>query len=181
MNVTPTEYASSAIAYTNVFSFDQGGVIDQYDRPIDFAGQILEADMQFNPSEMFSTNTPTPADRFDIQAIATHEIGHFIGLDHSTQISSTMFPFSIHGVNYARSVALDDIAGVSSIYPRAEFSSKGTLTGTVRRLRILRSMEPWWLPLILRECRLRVLLRTPQASTPLPDWIRVRTPSMRSR
>src|SRR6185369_16683460 len=50
-NLTPTEYASSAIAYTNVFSFDQGGVIDQYDRPVDFAGQILEADMQFNPSE----------------------------------------------------------------------------------------------------------------------------------
>ena len=157
-NVTAAEYGSTAIAFTNVFSFDQGGVIDQYDRPIDFAGQILEADIVFNPSLQFSTSSTAVTNRFDMQTIATHEIGHFLGMDHSGQISSTMFPYSIQGVTYARTLSTDDIAGVSSVYPKAEFLSKSTLSGTTTAARpwILSRLLTCWTKL---SCLLEVVVQ----------------------
>ena len=44
-------------------------------------GQIFDADIVFNGAQPFAT-APTSG-RFDIQSIATHEVGHFIGLDHA--------------------------------------------------------------------------------------------------
>ena len=131
-NVTANEYQSGALGLTLVYSFDQGGVVDQLARPIDFAGQIMEADIMFNPAVAFSTNTVTPGDRIDLQSVATHEIGHLLGLDHTTILSATMFPTLTAGASYARVLSPDDIAGVSTLYPQASFSSKGTISGSVR-------------------------------------------------
>jgi hypothetical protein len=131
-NLTPAEYGSSALALTFDYSFDQGGVTDQFDRPVDFAGQILEADIMFNPATQFSTSAATAADKIDLQAVATHEVGHFLGLDHTSMLSATMFPYLILGTSSARVLSNDDIAGASLLYPSAAFSSKGTLSGTVR-------------------------------------------------
>jgi len=131
-NITPQQYGSSALAFTTTFTIDQGGVVDQFDRPVDFPGQIMEADIMFNPSTQFSTNATTPATLFDLQSVAIHEIGHLLGLDHTNLVSSVMFPTLIAGVNYARTLTTDDIAGISTIYPSAAFNAKGTLSGTVR-------------------------------------------------
>lgn len=82
-----------------------------------------------------------------------HEFGHFSGLDHS-QINDicflalecttsrvlglpTMFPVLLRrgeapGVNFASTLAVDDIAWISRLYPDASFSSNfGTISGTV--------------------------------------------------
>jgi Matrixin/Carboxypeptidase regulatory-like domain len=131
-NLSASEYGSSALGLTMTYFFDQGGVVDEFNRPIDFAGQILEADIFFNPEVQFSTSATTPPDKIDLQSVATHEVGHLLGLDHSSILSATMFPFMTNGTTYARVLSTDDIAGVSTIYPTASFASKGTLTGTVR-------------------------------------------------
>ncbi|MCK4548812.1 MAG: Ig-like domain-containing protein, partial [Candidatus Krumholzibacteria bacterium] len=53
-------------------------------------GQIIDADMIFNP--MMSFKTPTSGiSGLDIQSIATHEAGHLFGIAHSAVRSSTMF------------------------------------------------------------------------------------------
>ncbi len=52
-------------------------------------GQIIDADMIFNPAMSFST--PSSGSGLDIQSIATHEAGHLFGIAHSAVRSSTMY------------------------------------------------------------------------------------------
>ncbi len=76
-------------------------------------GKITEADINFNPSYSWSTN-PTGA-QFDIQTIFTHELGHALGLGHSTSSTAVMKPtFSHH--ERLRTISSDDISGIDAIY-----------------------------------------------------------------
>ncbi len=57
-----------------------------------------------------------PAAGLDLQGVATHEIGHTLGLGHTTASGATMQP-AISGTGTgARSIAADDSAGVQFIY-----------------------------------------------------------------
>jgi hypothetical protein len=86
---------------------------------------------------------------FDRRSTEVHELGHTLGLAHSTvgfsvgkdgaldaELESqvpTMHPFSITGTE-RRSLEADDIAALSELYPDASFAtSTGTITGTVTR------------------------------------------------
>lgn len=78
-----------------------------------FAGQILDADILFNPAIKFTTDGSS---NNDLQTVATHEIGHFLGLDHSAVVKAVMFPFaapSEHTLSY------DDVAVISTLYPKS--------------------------------------------------------------
>ena len=46
-------------------------------------GEILESDIFFNSTFQWSVAPGGEAGRFDVQSIATHESGHFLGLGHS--------------------------------------------------------------------------------------------------
>jgi len=135
-NVSVAQYGSGALGLTLVSSFDVGGagVIDEFGRNVEFPGQIMEADIMFNPQELFSTNPTTPTERYDLESVAVHEIGHLLGLDHTSIVGSTMFPTIGAGLNYAKTLSTDDTAGVSSIYPSSSFNSKGSISGTIRTM-----------------------------------------------
>jgi hypothetical protein len=51
---------------------------------------------------------------FDVETVALHEIGHLLGLDHSSVVGSVMFP-SYGGVR--RALTQDDIDGIRRLYP----------------------------------------------------------------
>ncbi|GJM21853.1 MAG: hypothetical protein DHS20C15_17680 [Planctomycetota bacterium] len=53
---------------------------------------------------------------FDIQNIATHEIGHSLGLDHSGSGSATMAPSASAGSESERSITTDDRNGIQAVY-----------------------------------------------------------------
>lgn len=53
----------------------------------------------------------------DLQGVATHEIGHLLGLDHSPVQSATMF-YAYTGGDGARSLHQDDRDGVCALYTR---------------------------------------------------------------
>ncbi|PYS53345.1 MAG: hypothetical protein DMG13_13110 [Acidobacteria bacterium] len=138
-NLTSSDWSalgvgSGVLAFT-IFSWaDRGGpgVVDSLGRAVSFAGQMTEADIAFNPAYEFSTEATVPSDKVDFQSVVTHEIGHFLGLDHSPIVASTMYWILDEGLSTPRTLWTDDIAGVSSIYPSASFSLKATLSGTVR-------------------------------------------------
>ena len=114
-------------------------------------GEILESDVFFNASFPWSVASGGEQGRYDLQSIATHEGGHFIGLGHSalgeTELrpdgggrrliaaGAVMFPIAFSaGDISARTLRADDIAGVSDIYPNGDFrASTGSLQGTVKK------------------------------------------------
>jgi hypothetical protein len=112
-------------------------------------GEIVESDVFFNSIFTWSTATGGEAGRFDLRSVATHEIGHFVGLGHSalgeTEIrpeggrrvlasGAVMFPISLgRGTIADRTLQPDDIAGVSDLYPDGGFQdATGALSGRVR-------------------------------------------------
>jgi hypothetical protein len=54
-----------------------------------------------------------------IEDIATHELGHALGLNHSTAADATMYPSYGYCSQSFRTLASDDIAGAKSLYPAA--------------------------------------------------------------
>jgi len=111
-------------------------------------GHTLDADLVFNDHEFFSSIsspglTPAPAGQtsVDLQAVLTHEYGHYFGLDHTSVAGATMVPFISNNISQ-RTLELDDQAGISTIYPESaarglsadgvDFNATtGTISGTV--------------------------------------------------
>src|SRR5689334_21155559 len=78
-----------------------------------FAGQSLDADILFNPVVNFTTDGSGGS---DMQTVVTHDIGYFLGLDHSTVVKAAMFPFA---PPLERTLSYDDVAAVASLYPKS--------------------------------------------------------------
>jgi len=93
---------------------------------------IVESDTLFNPAVNFTTSCvqsgqawtgltdnglcPTAGSSTnDLQTVLTHELGHFLGLDHSAVIRSEMFPFS---PNVEQALSYDDVAAIAALYPK---------------------------------------------------------------
>lgn len=113
-------------------------------------GEIVEADIFFNSALPWSTASGGDSGRFDLESIAVHEIGHFLGLGHSalgeTELrpdgtrrvlgsASVMFPIAFgRGITLDRELQADDLAGVSDLYPDADFRrDTGIARGRVTR------------------------------------------------
>lgn len=78
-------------------------------------GAIFDADIEINSFDNEFSTTDTDATT-DLQAVLTHEVGHFLGLDHSTFANATMqanYDLSNLG---ARTLSTDDVAGICSVY-----------------------------------------------------------------
>jgi matrixin len=112
-------------------------------------GEVLESDIFLNSVFAWSAADGGEANRFDVESIAAHEIGHLLGLAHSalgeTEIrnggrrvlgaEAIMFPVAFSaGTVEGRALKADDIAGISDIYPNSSFQNgTGSLSGRVTR------------------------------------------------
>lgn len=76
-------------------------------------GGALAGDLHFDEAELWHVALPIPSSRFDLITVAAHEIGHSLGLQHSTINEALMFP-SYNGPH--RFLAPDDIAGIQTLY-----------------------------------------------------------------
>jgi hypothetical protein len=104
-------------------------------------GHTVDADMAFNDRDFFgnttapAANPPTPPGGFpqtsvDLQAVITHEYGHYFSLDHTSVLGATMIPF-IQNNTTQRSLDLDDRAGLSTVYPESASRPGGVTPGGV--------------------------------------------------
>jgi hypothetical protein len=106
------------------------GQSDYHGGKTQFAGQMLKADILFNPVIAFTTDSGAATGTVvDLQTVATHEVGHFFGLDHSAVVNAVMFPFS---ASVREQLSYDDVAVISSLYPGSQTVGTGTIQGTVR-------------------------------------------------
>ena len=76
-------------------------------------GGALAGDAHFDDEETWSTATPAPAGQTDLATVILHEIGHSLGLGHSSVQEAVMFPFY---AGQRRQLHPDDIQGVQALY-----------------------------------------------------------------
>lgn len=86
----------------------------------DDTGEIYDADIEVNTANNTVTITDDPAKiQYDLQAILTHEVGHFIGVAHSPDPSAVMFASYSPGSTSQRKLHPDDVDAVCGIYPES--------------------------------------------------------------
>ena len=100
--------------------------------------RIIDADIIFNPDWINKPennfgvgNDGQYGGFYDIQSVATHEIGHVFGLIHSGIPGSTMF-FTLGTGTFVRTLANDDIAWAGYRYPESNYNSTfGSISGKI--------------------------------------------------
>ena len=98
-----------------------------------YTGQINDSDIELNNAPapdgtkftFTAVDSPPCSDpnqtgcvRIDIQNTVTHEAGHSIGLDHTTDPTATMYATAPEGETSKRQLHNDDIQAICDIYPR---------------------------------------------------------------
>ena len=144
-NQSSAGFTSGVLAFTRTITANAPGAVVGASAPAAFAGQILDADTLFRNDGQATFATPgalaTPQGQgaYDLESLLIHELGHWMGLDHSAVIRAVMFPFApppgqFLGFRPTVSVpdgplADDDRTGIRSQYP----DSNDTLNvGTIR-------------------------------------------------
>ncbi|HEY8560798.1 MAG TPA: matrixin family metalloprotease [Pyrinomonadaceae bacterium] len=112
--------------------------------------EISEADVVLNPYQQFSTDGAPGT--FDFESTLTHEIGHLLGLEHSTVLGATMSEqqgkngtFNLSNFS-ARTLSEDDVSQIRAIYgAKDDADCCGALDGKISlaNLKSAKSFKVW--------------------------------------
>jgi hypothetical protein len=92
-------FTPGILAFTRVITADIIGVQVGTGPPSTQIGQILDADIYFDPSSSTITfATPaalaTAPTAYDLESLMIHELGHTLGFSHSAVLAAMMYPFA---------------------------------------------------------------------------------------
>jgi Matrixin len=140
-------FTPGVLAFTRVVTADHIGEQLANGPASSSPGQILDADIFFNPGDsnvVFSTPAALPANpkSYDLESILTHELGHLFGFSHSAIWGAMMFPYAPATGTFSGTrpsaqnpdapLADDDRTGLRVLYPDAmDLIHIGSLQGRV--------------------------------------------------
>jgi hypothetical protein len=140
-------FTPGVLAFTRVITTDRIGVQVGSSAVSTQLGQILDADIYFNPSDSNTTYATPQAlaanpKAYDLESLLTHELGHFLGFSHSAVWSAIMFPFAPAPGTFSgtRPTTLqpdaplgdDDRTGLRTLYPDpADVVHVGSISGHI--------------------------------------------------
>lgn len=113
-----------------------------------FPGEDNGGDIHFDEDETWTANTNVGS---NLMQIATHELGHSLGLRHSNVKNSVMYPEYYYRQNFA--LHADDIAGIQKLYGKKEYiepitpdrcTAKITAVAVIRKELFIFSGEWYW-------------------------------------
>jgi len=99
-NQSSLGFTSGVLAFTRVITANAPGASVGASAVASFAGQILDADTLFRNDGQATFATPGALataqgqGAYDLESLLTHEIGHWLGFDHSAVWRAIMFPFA---------------------------------------------------------------------------------------
>jgi matrixin len=140
-------FTPGVVAFTRVIETDRIGMQVGSSAVATQLGQILDADIYFNPSSAQTTYatpqalaaTPTA---YDLESVLTHELGHLLGFSHSAIWGAIMFPFAPAPGTFSgmrpttvqpdAPLGDDDRSGLRVLYPDpADTAHQGSITGKI--------------------------------------------------
>jgi hypothetical protein len=125
-------FTPGVLAFTRVVTADHLGLQIGASPAATQIGQILDADIYFNPSNSaiaYATPSALAANpaAYDLESLLTHEFGHFLGFSHSAVWDAMMFPFAPVPGTYTGTrpaaqqpdapLGDDDRTGLRTLYP----------------------------------------------------------------
>jgi hypothetical protein len=141
MGFTPGVLAFTRIISADAINIQLGNVVSTQ------VGQILDADIYFNPGDTsvtFATPSALAANptSYDLESLLVHELGHHFGFGHSAVFTAIMFPFAAAPGTFSgeRPTAQqpdaplgdDDRAGLRTLYPNpTDTTYIGSIQGRV--------------------------------------------------
>jgi len=132
-NQSSAGFTGGVLAFTRVITANSPGAQVGSGAPAIFAGQILDADTLFRGDGQATFATPgalvTPGGvaAYDLESLLIHELGHWLGFDHSAVWRAIMFPFAPPPGQFLGNrptpqapdgpLADDDRTGIRVLYP----------------------------------------------------------------
>ncbi|KAL3621983.1 hypothetical protein CASFOL_034179 [Castilleja foliolosa] len=112
----------SPFRFTYVSDYDRADIKigfrsgDPFDGPGGFLAQAFEPSdgrVYFDGDEKWADGVKQGA--FDLQTVGLHQLGHILGLGHTTSVSSIMYPYFGDGLR--KGLDQEDIKGIRDLYP----------------------------------------------------------------
>jgi hypothetical protein len=136
----PAAFSSGVLAFTQVLAADTIGE-QAGGKTATFIGEILDADILFNPAISLATPGALGANpgAYDLESLLIHELGHSLGFSHSGVLRAVMFPFAPPAGTFLGDrpssnqpdapLADDDRAGLRVLYPGSQ--TFGSISGRI--------------------------------------------------
>lgn len=140
-------FTPGILAFTRVITADVTGVQVGNSTPATQVGQILDADIYFDPSDStitFATPTAlaTSPKAYDLESLLVHELGHTLGFSHSAVLAAMMYPFAPAPGTFSGSrpnvtqpdapLGDDDRTGLRVLYPDpTDTVNVGSISGRI--------------------------------------------------
>jgi hypothetical protein len=140
-------FTPGVLAFARVVTADRAGLVLGPEAPSTQAGQILDADIYFDPDDS-SVTFATPqalagnANSYDLESLMIHEFGHFLGFSPTAVWRAIMFPYAAAPGTFTglrpsagqldAPLSDDDRTGLRVLYPDPSNSvHTGTISGRI--------------------------------------------------